>query len=143
MVDGVAVRRVVSVISEFALGHDAERADHRQCAAFLAIQLVHVIAVDDQFARLAARQVKVVHQPVARIIKNGLRKDGQTWDTITTKTSGATLSRIEQQTKNSAVCYSLDLEAGGKAYKLAGGMDETTANGLMHDVSTVLKFSKA
>ena len=68
VVEGVAVRRVVSVTSKVALGHDAERADHRQCAAVLAVQLVHVIAVDDQLARLAAWQVKVVHQPVARVM---------------------------------------------------------------------------
>jgi len=40
------------------------------------------------------------------------------------------------------ICYSLDVEAGGKAYVLAGGMDETTAYGLMRDVSKVLGFSE-
>jgi hypothetical protein len=64
----VLVKHIASVTFEVALGHDAERADHRQCAAVLAIQLVQVIAVDDEFARLAARQVKVVHQPVARVV---------------------------------------------------------------------------
>jgi hypothetical protein len=68
MLDCVAVRRVVSVNSEFALWHNAERADHSECAAVLAIQLVDAVAVDDQFARLTARQVEVVHQPVARVV---------------------------------------------------------------------------
>jgi hypothetical protein len=36
------------------------------------------------------------------------------------------------------VCNSLDLEAGGKAYVLAGGMDETTVFGLLSDVAALL-----
>jgi hypothetical protein len=39
-----------------------------------------------------------------------------------------------------AVANSLDLEAGGKAYMLAGGMDVTTANGLLQDVSKIIGF---
>ena len=61
------VERVV-VDVEVLFGHDAEGADRGKCAAVLAIQLVDAIAVDDQFARLATRQVKVVHQAVARIV---------------------------------------------------------------------------
>jgi len=64
----VLVRHIASVTFEVALGHDAERADCRQCAAVLAIQLVQMIAVDDEFSRLAARQIKVVHQPIARVV---------------------------------------------------------------------------
>lgn len=36
------------------------------------------------------------------------------------------------------VCNSLDLEAGGKGYVLAGGMDETTVFGLLSDVAGML-----
>jgi hypothetical protein len=32
----------------------------------------------------------------------------------------------------------VDLETGGKAYTLAGGMDSTTAYGLMTDVGKVI-----
>jgi hypothetical protein len=64
----VLVKHIASVTFEVALGHDAERADCRQCAAVLAIQLVQMIAVDDEFSRLAARQIKVVHQPIARVV---------------------------------------------------------------------------
>jgi hypothetical protein len=53
---------------EFVFGHDSERADGGQRAAVLAIQLVHTVAIDDQLALLAARQVEVVHQSVARIV---------------------------------------------------------------------------
>jgi hypothetical protein len=72
VVERVAVETIIAVIPHIAFGHDAECADHRQRAAVLAVQLVDAIAVDDQFARLAARQVKVVHQPVARIMVGSL-----------------------------------------------------------------------
>lgn len=39
------------------------------------------------------------------------------------------------------VAHSLELESGGKAYILAGGMNETTAYGLMKDVSRIIEFS--
>lgn len=38
----------------------------------------------------------------------------------------------------SVVANALEVETGGKAYPLAGGMDQTTAFGLLHDVSKVL-----
>jgi hypothetical protein len=34
----------------------------------------------------------------------------------------------------------LNVESGGKSHMLAGGMDETTAYGLLHDVSKVLEM---
>lgn len=45
--------------------------------------------------------------------------------------------------KVSRVTNSLELETGGRAYVLAGGMDQTTAFGLLHDVSKVLGLSIA
>jgi len=39
------------------------------------------------------------------------------------------------------ISYSLDIEAGGRATQLAGGMDEVTVHGLMTDVSRILGFS--
>lgn len=36
------------------------------------------------------------------------------------------------------ICCSLDLESGGKAHMLAGGMDDTTAYGLLADVSKTI-----
>lgn len=38
----------------------------------------------------------------------------------------------------SDIVHSLDLEAGGKAYTLAGGMDEPTAFGLLKDVRSII-----
>ena len=59
-------RLVVDV--EVLFGHDPEGADGGQRAAVLAVQLVDAIAINDQLALLAARQVEVVHQAVARIV---------------------------------------------------------------------------
>lgn len=39
------------------------------------------------------------------------------------------------------ISYGLNIEAGGRAYQLAGGMDNITANGLLTDVSRILGFS--
>lgn len=41
------------------------------------------------------------------------------------------------------ICHSLDLEAGGKAHLLAGGMDDTTAFGLLADVSKAIGLQVA
>jgi hypothetical protein len=39
------------------------------------------------------------------------------------------------------ISYRLDAEHGGKATTLAGGLNETTAYGLMTDVSNILGLS--
>jgi hypothetical protein len=39
------------------------------------------------------------------------------------------------------VCYGLEVETGGKRHFIAGGMDETTVNGLAHDVAKRLGLS--
>ena len=61
MFDGV----VVGI--EVMLGHDAKSTDGGQGAAIVAVQLVDAVAVDDQFALVAAWQVEVAHQAIARI----------------------------------------------------------------------------
>ena len=53
---------------EVVFGHDPKGADGGQRAAVLAVQLVDAVAIDNQLALLAARQVEVVHQAVARIV---------------------------------------------------------------------------
>jgi hypothetical protein len=47
---------------------------------------------------------------------------------------------MAQRAKLSRVANSLTVESAGKATMLAGGMDETTAYGLLHDVCKVLDF---
>jgi len=61
------VERVV-VDVELVLGNDTEGADRGQCSAVLAVQFVDTVTIQDQLALLAARQVEVVHQAVARIV---------------------------------------------------------------------------
>src|SRR5262249_39848485 len=61
---------------EIVFRHDPKGADGGQRPAVLAVQAVHSVAVDDQFALIAAREVKVAHQrgprivlvPVARVV---------------------------------------------------------------------------
>lgn len=38
------------------------------------------------------------------------------------------------------LCYGLTVESAGKAHLLAGGMDRTTAFGLLSDASKILGF---
>lgn len=38
------------------------------------------------------------------------------------------------------ISYSVDVEAGGKATQLAGGMDDVTANGLLTEVNQILQL---
>jgi len=59
----VAIETIVAVSPELALGYDAERADRRQDVTFLTVQRIDAIAVDDQLARVATRQVQVPRAP--------------------------------------------------------------------------------
>jgi phosphoglycerate dehydrogenase-like enzyme len=61
------VERVVADV-ELVLGNDTEGADGGQCSAVLAVQFVNTVTINDQLALLAARQVEVAHQAVARIV---------------------------------------------------------------------------
>jgi hypothetical protein len=47
-------------------------------------------------------------------------------------------AREQHDARVAQVCYGLTVEAGGKAYLLAGGMDETTAFGLLQEVTRIL-----
>jgi hypothetical protein len=53
---------------EIVFRYDAKCADDSQRAAVFSVELVDSIAIDDQFALVAARQVEVAHQAVARIV---------------------------------------------------------------------------
>lgn len=50
---------------------------------------------------------------------------------------------MEHGMKLGELCYGLTVEAGGKSTLLAGGMDRTTAFGLLSDVSKVLGLKVA
>ena len=66
LVAQVFERVVVDV--EVVLGHDPKGADGGQRAAVLAVQLVDVVTDHDQLALLAARQIEVAHQALARVV---------------------------------------------------------------------------
>ena len=51
------------------------------------------------------------------------------------QSAGVAMSEMIQQ-----ISYELNIEAGGRAHQLAGGLDEVTANGLLTDVSYILDF---
>jgi hypothetical protein len=53
---------------EIVFRHDPKRSDRGQHAAVFAVKLVDSIAVNDQFAFVAARQVEVAHQPVTGVV---------------------------------------------------------------------------
>jgi hypothetical protein len=57
----------VVVDVEIVLGHDPKGANGGRRAAVLAVQFVDSVAVHNQLPVLAARQVQVVHQAVARL----------------------------------------------------------------------------
>jgi hypothetical protein len=70
------------------------------------------------------------------ILKNGITDkelNVQQWTTNTNVAAG-----MAQRAKIATVANSLNVETGGKSTLLAGGMDETTAYGLLHDVSKLL-----
>jgi hypothetical protein len=48
--------------------HDPESADSRERTAVFAVELVDSIAINDQFPLIAARQVQIAHQAIARIV---------------------------------------------------------------------------
>lgn len=75
------------------------------------------------------------------IIKNGISNDviPNIMFQVNTSTAMGAIHRVNV----SKVANSLEVETGGKAYLLAGGMDQTTAFGLLHDVSKVLRFETA
>ena len=56
------------VCVEVLFGHHSERADGGERPAVLAIQLVDMVAIYNQLALLAARQVEIVHQADARFV---------------------------------------------------------------------------
>src|SRR5581483_6261423 len=59
--------RFVTGIAEITLGDDPKRADGRQRAAVVAIQLVPMVAVCDDLSLGPARQLEIVQEHVARI----------------------------------------------------------------------------
>jgi hypothetical protein len=77
------------------------------------------------------------------VIKNARDKRVESSVVVTTPgtPTAALLTHIASERHDAKirdVCFSLDVEGGGKAHLLAGGMDETTAFGLLTDVSRII-----
>jgi hypothetical protein len=53
---------------EIAFRDDAKRPDSGQRSAVFAVKLVHSVALNNQLALVAARQVEIAHQGVPRIV---------------------------------------------------------------------------
>jgi hypothetical protein len=75
------------------------------------------------------------------IIKNGVTNDVVGAPNVVIPVNASTAMGVAHRMKVSTVANALEVETGGKGYFLAGGMDQTTAFGLLHDVSKVLGFS--
>jgi hypothetical protein len=64
----VQVFERVVIDVEVVLGHDPKGTHGGQRAAVVAVQLVNTATAHDQLALLAARQIEVVHQALARVV---------------------------------------------------------------------------
>ena len=74
------------------------------------------------------------------IIKNGITNDVRTIPGVLIAVPTATAMGGAHRMQVSLTANALEVETGGRGYVLAGGMDETTAFGLMSDVSRVMGF---
>lgn len=74
------------------------------------------------------------------LIRNGMTRNEVANAFIASGARGTGAYAVSQQyrSKIATVTNALDLETGGKAYSLAGGLSETTAFGLMTDVGRIL-----
>ncbi|HYM31432.1 MAG TPA: hypothetical protein VEU47_09050 [Candidatus Cybelea sp.] len=77
------------------------------------------------------------------IIKNALNNEIVTAPNVMIPINAPTAMGVAFRAQVATVANGLEVETGGKAYLLAGGMDQTTAFGLMHDVSKVIGFAAA
>lgn len=72
------------------------------------------------------------------IIKNGLSNEVVGNQNVVIPVNTSTAMGVAHRAKVSVVANALELETGGRGYILAGGMDPTTAFGLLHDVSKAM-----
>ena len=84
---------VVSI--EVALGHDTKGADSGQGAAVLAVQVEHAVAVHDQLALVAPRQIEVAHQAIAQVTVVSVPVFVHSRTAVAAFTAARVISRIE------------------------------------------------
>jgi hypothetical protein len=75
------------------------------------------------------------------IIKNGITKNVATAPGVMVEVPTMAAAGAAHRMQVSLTANGLEVEAGGRGTVLAGGMDETTAFGLLTDVSRVLGFT--
>jgi hypothetical protein len=109
----------------YGLLRDQRPKDHKQTSTF-SVTPTSVIAGGKTFSK----------EDFHRLIIKNPWFDKAGLDVYTTNANAA--AGMAHGMKLGELCYGLDVEAGGKAHLLAGGMDRTTAFGLLSDVSKVL-----
>jgi hypothetical protein len=72
------------------------------------------------------------------IIKNGVNNEVVGNPNVVIPVNTSTAMGVAHRAKVATIANALEVETGGKSYLLAGGMDATTAFGLLHDVSKVM-----
>jgi hypothetical protein len=72
------------------------------------------------------------------IIKNGVNNQVLGNPNVVIPINTSTAMGVAHRAKVATIANALEVETGGRSYLLAGGMDATTAFGLLHDVSKVM-----
>lgn len=93
---------------------------------------------------VSANQIRVNEQVFNKddihrlIIQNAYRNTPEIL--LTGDHSAGTGAGYDIRKANERISFSLEVEMGGRAHQLAGGMDDTTAFGLLTDVCRILDF---
>lgn len=74
------------------------------------------------------------------ILRNGITDQELNVQVTMTDVPAAAMAGMAHRARIGALANALTIESGGKATFLAGGMDETTAYGLQHDVCAIIGF---
>jgi hypothetical protein len=76
------------------------------------------------------------------LIRNGITDQEIPLDGVTMNVSAAAGEGMAYRARVSRIANGLTLESGGRSTLLAGGMDDTTAYGLLTDVSKLVAFKR-
>jgi hypothetical protein len=74
------------------------------------------------------------------LVRNGITDQEIPLDGVRMEVSAAAGAGMAYRARVSVIANGLTLESGGKSTLLAGGMDGTTAYGLLTDVSKIIGF---
>jgi hypothetical protein len=79
-------------------------------------------------------------EDIHRLLLRNSLTDQELGDVQIYNAGAGAVAGMAYRARVSQMANALTLEAGGKSYLLAGGLDETTAYGLLHEVSRILGF---